>query len=772
MLDFKKISEDLFNKIKGRFSTVTIGDQDGKVITEPVNARFFDFAYEDEGDKLGKVSVSLNDDNDTGSLVIIYSKDFIQNENELVQSNWYNFLKELRVFAKKRLLNFEVRDITKSNLEKKDYAYLAKRSTGDDNMNESKLYGTSKISYQKIGEARIVIKHTESINQETTTGRTQKIGKIYIESADGERFRYPFKHLSGARAMARHVAEGGNTYDDFGKHIVGLSEEMAKLRKFKNYMGRSAVMAESLSEYMDVVKDRIKTVKKTIESLQKPAYYAETFAAFEIPMMEDVPADVAENWIDQLTIKQFNEELSDVFPYIYKLVSEATKATELGPDDLEEVAGPEDCWDGYKKDGTKPGTGKNKGKRVNNCVKEGTDDYVVEDVESWAKSLDDNTKKQFVAWARPIIKAADINMGDDVYDLLGKEIVNSPFADTYKSWKDAKFKDIFNQLTATEGTDDYEEDDLYIVQKGDTVTDLARQSGTSVGDIIEINGLDDDGAIQAGQQLRVPGINQIGASPATPGATRGINPKDNYSKADFDRLVNQSKYEDQIEQGFEEMMGQFAEGDKTEAFDPKHFDGEFQGYATGDDGEEDEADIEYTATIVNGKPVVHPKSIRVHAYGNNPSSKLGHDVDMDTDMQDPEDMMQQCQDHANELWAKQQQAQGEGNAYAHAVRKAKMNGKKKGDKVDGPDGDEITLEKEQKTPLGEFILSYFDRENGQFPKGETAVLTMVEKDYGEKFIEPAKQFIEKINSKVAEVMGYKETEEPQEFNDIKRLAGL
>ena len=29
-----------------------------------------------------------------------------------------------------------------------------------------------------------------------------------------------------------------------------------------------------------------------------------------------------------------------------------------------------DCWDGYKKKGTKPGTGKNKGKRVNNCVKE------------------------------------------------------------------------------------------------------------------------------------------------------------------------------------------------------------------------------------------------------------------------------------------------------------------------------------------------------------------------------------------------------------------
>ena len=39
-------------------------------------------------------------------------------------------------------------------------------------------------------------------------------------------------------------------------------------------------------------------------------------------------------------------------------------------EDIDEVAGAKDCWDGYKKDGTQPGTGKNKGKRVNKCVKE------------------------------------------------------------------------------------------------------------------------------------------------------------------------------------------------------------------------------------------------------------------------------------------------------------------------------------------------------------------------------------------------------------------
>jgi hypothetical protein len=111
----------------------------------------------------------------------------------------------------------------------------------------------------------------------------------------------------------------------------------------------------------------------------------------------------------------------------------------------------------------------------------------------------------------------------------------------------------------------------------------------------------------------------------------------------------------------------------------------------------------------------------------------------------------------------------EGNAYAHAVKKAKMNGKKKGDKVDGPDGDEITLEKDEKTPLGEFILSYYDKEAGEFPKGETAILTMVEKDYGNEFIEPAKQFITKVYQVTEE---YREPETSPEFERMRELAGL
>ena len=119
MQEFDAIGEDLFNKLRGRFSNITIGDETGAVTNEPKMARFFDFDY----NGLGKVSVSLDEDQ---GLTVIFSKDFIATEDDMTKDAWYEFLKELRVFGKKRMLNFSVRDITKSNLNKRDYKFLAK----------------------------------------------------------------------------------------------------------------------------------------------------------------------------------------------------------------------------------------------------------------------------------------------------------------------------------------------------------------------------------------------------------------------------------------------------------------------------------------------------------------------------------------------------------------------------------------------------------------------------------------------------------------------
>ncbi len=47
----------------------------------------------------------------------------------------------------------------------------------------------------------------------------------------------------------------------------------------------------------------------------------------------------------------------------------STKHKGLPDKKIDEVAGPEKCWPGHRKVGTKPGTGKNAGKRVNDCEK-------------------------------------------------------------------------------------------------------------------------------------------------------------------------------------------------------------------------------------------------------------------------------------------------------------------------------------------------------------------------------------------------------------------
>jgi hypothetical protein len=345
------IGEELFNKVRGKFPSVTLGDEEGNVTNEPKEARFFDFDFTENGDSLGKVSIAL----DEKSLNIMYAQNFVEGQDATTKKNWYAFLRELRNFSKKRLLTFDVRDITKSNLNRRDYQFLAKNA-GEGAMTESRLYGTSKTSYQDIGAARLSIKHSQPVNNNLASGRTQHIENIYVENAEGERFKYPIKHLNGARAMARHVSEGGTMHDDFGKHIVGLSEELGKLKKFKNYVSRSSVMAEGLSEYADIVNDRITTVKKTIESIQKENRYREMVENFSNEDLQEVPQDVAENWIDQLTIKQFNEELQEVFPYIYKLISEkqATKITadniidEVSDEEVEEAEKEEDTFNEFE----------------------------------------------------------------------------------------------------------------------------------------------------------------------------------------------------------------------------------------------------------------------------------------------------------------------------------------------------------------------------------------------------------------------------------------
>jgi len=55
--------------------------------------------------------------------------------------------------------------------------------------------------------------------------------------------------------------------------------------------------------------------------------------------------------------------------YVQALAQQIQQRKQTKEQGVAEVAGPEKCWPGYRKVGTKPGTGKNAGKRVNDCEK-------------------------------------------------------------------------------------------------------------------------------------------------------------------------------------------------------------------------------------------------------------------------------------------------------------------------------------------------------------------------------------------------------------------
>ena len=339
------IALDLYGKIQTRFTNVKMGDENAGVLSKRSdipNARFFEFEYQDEGRSLGTVAITLDEDD---GMIVQLTGDIASKHHE----GAFKFIRGLRSFAKDRLINFDVQNIAKDQLDKRDYEFQSKpKEEPMEPMMESKMYGTARISYQDLGEAKLIVKHSQPVNLDVAAGRTMHIESIYVENSEGERFKYPVKHLNGARALAEHLKHGGYPWDSIGKHITGLSEELAQLRKFKGYVGRNAALSEAMGDITGKVMERIEAVKKEVHSLQRPAYYQQFAESFEDHEDQMIPENIMSDWIDRLTIRTFNEELKTAFPYIFKLVSETDiPVKELTADDLLD-----EVFDGDKEEGT------------------------------------------------------------------------------------------------------------------------------------------------------------------------------------------------------------------------------------------------------------------------------------------------------------------------------------------------------------------------------------------------------------------------------------
>jgi hypothetical protein len=317
------ISQDLFDKVRSRYSNLEMGDEAGNVTSDPRQARFFDFDFTMEGNNLGRVSISINE---RGTLKLFYGQGILEGHDPITQEIWFKFLREMRMFAKRRLLRFDTRDITKSNLDKTDFKYLASTGTKEDTMSESKMFGGKFSSYLPLERTRLIIRHKKDrpVDETIPGARTRNIECMYVENADGERFKYPFIHLAGAKAMQRHVANGGRPHDECGQAIIIMSEEIAQLNAFKRHVGKHDSMQTEANEIMERAQAKLENLRHKINCLSKQRHYEDWKESFSPHRDEEMVMDQAtmETYKHKFTVNNFNEELAQYFPLIHRIMQE------------------------------------------------------------------------------------------------------------------------------------------------------------------------------------------------------------------------------------------------------------------------------------------------------------------------------------------------------------------------------------------------------------------------------------------------------------------
>ena len=350
MREIENIASALFDKIRTRFDNVSLGDENSKATTDPEKARFINFDYTADGKKVGNITLSLIDEK---NLKVYYSTDMVDRikaiddqsalgeddalgqetpgENE--EQHWYSFLQGLRGFAKRNIMGFDARDITKSNLQLKD---IKQQSKSDNTLGaeeitvaESRMFGTSRSSYQECGPVRIIVRHSDNVDETKRGARTRNVDAVFVETHLGERFLLPFKNLHGARAMAQHCSQGGRVEDELGEGICGMVSEMDAMRHFVREAKRrqfedneTSAMAHAAVQHYGELKNQLRHIggRRGYDS------YRECYMPTG-DIEEDV--DIA-SLRERFVKKVYNDRFDEALPYVYRAYKNQ-KAREATP---------------------------------------------------------------------------------------------------------------------------------------------------------------------------------------------------------------------------------------------------------------------------------------------------------------------------------------------------------------------------------------------------------------------------------------------------------
>ena len=355
-----KTSQDLFNKIRSQFANIRLGDENGAATADPQGAVFFEFEFQEDADTFGSVSISLADGE---NMKVYYNRDLVNKIDEDSKDEWYAFLKELKDFAVEHQLRFDVRDITKNNLTKQDYENLAdtNKTVNTDEMSEELaritklagvekapvaegLTGTSKSSFENLNKTKLIIRHKGKVDETVPGARSRQIQSLYIENEDGERFKYPLTHLAGARAMMRHVANGGRPHDEFGEHIIQTSEDIAKLQSFSRYVSNKDQLNDNAGDIIENTKLQLENLREYMRNLSKQSHYESSCKSYKKQEDQVLDDETVNKLREKFTQTNLDSRVEDAFPLISRVMSELENAPKEEPiNELEPDAEPIDA---------------------------------------------------------------------------------------------------------------------------------------------------------------------------------------------------------------------------------------------------------------------------------------------------------------------------------------------------------------------------------------------------------------------------------------------
>jgi hypothetical protein len=312
-VNFDIVSDKVFKVIKGSGHDVKMYDSTtGDETVDPSKSRYF---------YIKNPNYMVNIDEETGEIK------FHEGSNDNVGNNLKSIINNIKHLAKGYMLDFDYRQFGKE-LKPKNYAWKVEQNKGTQMTDVTTegytpLQGSTKTSEQKLEGVKVIVRHNKAVDETSRGARSRNIQGIFIETSEGERFKYPHIHLNGARAMARHVHSGGKPHDEVGEAIVELSDTLAKLKEVTKYARRFSQVQEQAADILPLVDSKIANVKNQIHKLTTAGGYTSFVESYKKAEASDYSIEALEDLKNKFTVTKFDEKISDVLPLLQSIMDEA-----------------------------------------------------------------------------------------------------------------------------------------------------------------------------------------------------------------------------------------------------------------------------------------------------------------------------------------------------------------------------------------------------------------------------------------------------------------